>query len=103
MRLNKPLNKILNSETKVKILRLFCSVGGETSGRQVAQLLQASTTTVRVALRDLYEEGVLERKGFGTVHAYGLNPKNWVVAKVLKPMFKTEGDYPSDLWTEFHK
>lgn len=103
MRLNQPLNKILNNETKIKILRFFCSAGGETSGRQIALLLHASTTTVQTALRELYNEGVLDRKSFGKAYAFSLNTNNWVVARVLKPMFKIEGNYPSELWGTIRK
>ena len=103
MRLNQPINRILDSETKVKVLRYLCTAGGETSGRQIAQLLRAPTTTVQVALRGLHDEGVLDRRSFGKAYAFSLNTKNWVVAKVLKPMFKTEGNYPSELWTEISK
>lgn len=98
MHLHAPLNKILNTETKIKALRFFCSAGGEITGRQVAKMLNMSSTPVQAALRDLYNEGVLERKGFGRAFAYQLNRKNWVVDKVLVPMFQEEGAYPQTLW-----
>ena len=101
--MNKPLNKILNSESKVKILRLFCSAGGETSGRQIAKLLKASSTAVQAALRDLYNEGVLERKAFGRAYAYSFNSRNEVVAKVLKPMFEAEACHQKDFWDNMNQ
>ena len=103
MRLNKPLNKILNTETKIKVLRFFCSAGGEITGRQVAKLLKVASTPVQAALRDLYNEGILDRKGFGRAFAYQLNQKNWVVESLLKPLFRSEGEYPSTLWNKIRE
>ena len=98
MRLNKPLNKVLNSETKIKVMRLFCSVGGENTGRQVARLLNVGPSPVQIALADLYNQGALERKSFGKAYAYSLNTKNWLVERVLKPMFRVETEYQAQLW-----
>ncbi len=103
MRLNKPLNKILNTETKIKVLRFFCSAGGETTGRQVAKLLNVASTPVQSALRDLYNEGILDRKGFGRAFAYQLNSKNWGVEKLLKPLFRSEAEYPQTLWNRIQE
>jgi len=98
MRLNNPLNKILNSETKIKTLRLFCSGVGESTGRQIAKLLNVAQSPVQIALADLYNEGILDRKTFGKAFAYGLNSKNWLVETALKPMFRIEKEYQPKLW-----
>jgi predicted nucleotidyltransferase len=97
MRVNTPLNKILNSQTKIRVLRFFCSAGGEITGRQVAKMLQTASTPVQAALRDLFNEGVLDRQGFGRAFAYRLNRQNWVVANILIPMFRQEAEYPKVL------
>ncbi len=103
MRLNKPLNKILNSETKIKVMRLFCSAGGESTGRQVAKLLNVAPSPVQIALADLYNEGIVERKRFGKAYAYSLNAKNWLVERGLKPMFSVEAEYQSYLWAKIRQ
>ena len=103
MRLNNPLNKIMNSETKVKVLRLFCSGVGESTGRQVAKLLNVAQSPVQIALADLYNEGILDRKNFGKAFAYGLNSKNWLVETLLKPMFRIEKEYQPKLWGKIRK
>jgi predicted nucleotidyltransferase len=103
MRLNKPINKILNSETKIKVLRLFCSVGGESTGRQIAKLLKVGPSPVQIALADLYNEGILERKSFGKAYAYSLNSKNWLVESSLKPMFRAEAEYQAQLWAKMRQ
>jgi predicted nucleotidyltransferase len=103
MRLNKPLNKILNSETKIKVLRLFCSGVGESTGRQVAKLLNVAQSPVQIALADLYNEGILDRKSFGKAFAYGLNSRNWLVESSLRPMFRAESEYPEKLWAKIRQ
>lgn len=103
MRLNSPLNKMMNSETKVKVLRLFCSGVGECTGRQIAKLLNVAQSPVQIALAALYNEGVLDRKNFGKAFAYGLNSKNWLVETLLKPMFHIEKEYQSKLWVKIRQ
>lgn len=103
MRINTPLNKILNSETKIRVLRFFCSAGGEITGRQVAKMLKTASTPVQAALRDLFNEGVLDRQGFGRAFAYRLNRQNWVVSRILIPMFQEEGGYPRILQDRIRK
>jgi len=103
VRLNKPLNKLLNSETKIKVMRLFCLVGGESTGRQVAKLLNVGPSPVQIALADLYNEGILERKSFGKAYAYSLNSKNWLVESGLKPMFRVEAEYQAQLWAKIRQ
>lgn len=50
MRVHNPLDKILNNELKVKILRFLCKTGAEWSGRQIAQEIKVSpVSTIRYA------------------------------------------------------
>ena len=42
MRVHDPLDKILNNEVKVKILRFLCKTEAEWSGRQIAQEIKVS-------------------------------------------------------------
>ena len=103
MRLNKPLNKVLNSESKIKVLRLLCSGGGESTGRQIAKLLKVGPSPVQIALADLYNEGIVERKSFGKAYAYSLNTKNWLVKSSLKLMFRAEAEYQVKLWAKIRQ
>lgn len=101
--MNKPLNKILNSETKIKVMRLLCSGVGESTGRQIARLLNVAQSPVQIALADLYNEGILDRKKFGKAFAYGLNSKNWLVESALKPLFRVEAEYQAQLWAKIRQ
>jgi len=57
MRVHDPLNKILNNEVKVKILRFLCRTEAEWSGRQIAQELKVSPAAAHKALRELNKRG----------------------------------------------
>ena len=58
MRLYQALNKVLDSEVKVKTLRLFCRTGGDINGRQLAKLVKVSPMTAHMALKELADEGM---------------------------------------------
>lgn len=89
MRLTNPLDKILNSETKIRILRTFCRSGGELSGRQTAKLVGATPKTAHEALQGLMKEGVLSMKVVGKTHLFHLN-ENRMISSVLKSVFADE-------------
>lgn len=92
MRISNPLDKILNNETKIKILRFLFKTGAQWNGRQIAKEIGASPTTIHKALQDLQEERVLVLHNIGKTHVYSLNQSHMVVVKMLKPLFAKEED-----------
>ena len=90
MRLNSPLDKILNNEIKVRILRIFCQNAGEMSGRQMAKMVGVTPKTAHEILQDLLREGVLIMRAVGKTHLFRLNEDRAVVHEVLKPLFLME-------------
>ncbi len=94
MRLYNPLNRVLGSEVKVKTLRLLCQSGGDINGRQLAKMLKVAPMTAHLALKELADEMVLELRTVGKTHLYSLNTEGWIVKDLLKPLFKSEFDYP---------
>jgi predicted nucleotidyltransferase len=90
MRLNNPLDKILNSEVKVRALRIFCRTGGELSGRQMAKMAGVTPKTAHEILQDLLREGVLVMRAVGKTHLFRLNEERAMVSDVLKPLFSFE-------------
>jgi predicted nucleotidyltransferase len=103
MRFHQPLNSILNSEVKVKILRLLCRSGGDANGRQLAKMIGASPTTAHAALKELADERVLERRSFGKTHVYRLNADAWIVRALLKPLFHEEEAFSENVWRSLAK
>ena len=90
MRIHEPLNEILNSETKVKILRFLYRNDMEWSGRRIAREIQISPATSHKALQELYSEGVLLLRNVGRTYLYQLNENNYVAKELLHPLFKKE-------------
>ncbi len=90
MRLNSPLNKILNSEIKVRVLRILCQASSEMSGRQMAKMAGVTPKTAHEVLQDLLREGVLTMRAVGKTHLFRLNEERAIVHEVLKPLFSLE-------------
>jgi predicted nucleotidyltransferase/predicted DNA-binding transcriptional regulator len=92
MKITKPLNKILDSESKIEILRFLCETGAEWNGRQIAKEIAVTPATAHKALNSLNEEGVLILRNMGKTHVYSLNADNIVVEEMLKPLFLKESE-----------
>jgi predicted nucleotidyltransferase len=91
MRLNNPLDHILDSRTKIVCLRFLCNYPTYITGRQLAQIIKINRTTVSEALNALVYEQIILVRGAGTANIYELNKSNWIVTKLLIPLFKEEG------------
>jgi uncharacterized membrane protein len=59
------LDDVLRNKLKLRILRLFCTTGGEYTGREIAKLTGYSQTYALRALGDLEANGVLFRRDVG--------------------------------------
>lgn len=92
MAIEKTLDNILNSKSKIAIIRLFVSKTGDfkATGREIAKLTHFSPPAAHAALKDLFNQGVLKLENIGRQHIYSLDTNNRVVQKILKPMFKEE-------------
>ena len=90
MKIHNPLDKILNNEIKVRILRQLCKTEEESSGRQIAKEIKISPAACHKALQGLYQQRVLNFKNIGNTYLYSLNNKNIIVDTLIKPAFKQE-------------
>lgn len=90
MKITKPLDNILNTEVKTKILRFLCRTGAEWNGRQIAKEIGVSPKAAHKALNTLNKERVLLLRNMGKTHVYSLNTDNFLVSKLLKPLFLKE-------------
>ena len=90
MRIHQPLNKILNNETKVKVLRFLHGNDIAWSGRRIAREIQISPATCHKALQELYSEGILLLRNVGKTYLYQFNHDNYVAKELLHPLFKKE-------------
>ena len=90
MRLNCPLDKILNSEAKVRALRILCQNMTEMSGRQIAKMVGVTPKTAHEILQGLLREGILAMRPIGKTYLFRLNEERAMVYEVLKPLFLFE-------------
>lgn len=92
MRWKEPLDEILGSRAKVRILRCLWRVDGEAlSGREIARRTGMSHTAVLAALDELETEDVVWPSSDPTGIRYRLNRTNVVTRAGLMPMFELEG------------
>jgi len=98
MRVHDPLDKILNNELKIKILRFLCKTEAEWSGRQIAQEIKVSPAACHKALRELNNEKALLLRSIGRSYLYRLNKENLIISDLLKPLFQRESKIPDDVY-----
>ena len=92
MAIEKSLDNILNSKSKIAVIRLFISktVDFKATGREIAKLARFSAPATHTALKELYNGGILKLDIIGKQHIYRLDGSNRTVKQILKPMFKRE-------------
>ena len=98
MRVHDPLDKILNNELKIKILRFLCKTDAEWSGRQIAQEIKVSPAACHKALRELNNERALLLRSIGRSYLYRLNKQNLIISDLLKPLYEKESKIPDDVY-----
>jgi predicted nucleotidyltransferase len=98
MRVHNPLDKILNNEIKVKILRFLCKTEAEWSGRQIAKEIKVSPAACHKSLRDLNNEGALLLRSIGKSYLYSLNKENLIISDLLKPLYERESKIPDEIY-----
>jgi len=97
MKIHNKLDEILNQKSKVKILRFLFSEKDESTGRGVAGSINMSASTTYEALQEMVKSGILSVRKKGSSKLYQLNDKNYVVKKLLLPLFKKEQSVYSDV------
>lgn len=96
----KPLDYILNTGSKLKIIRLFISRRQDfmASGREVARLIGLTPPAAHAALKELYNHDILKREIIGKQHIYKLNFNNRIVRNILLPAFNKEQAIKEDIF-----
>ena len=99
MAIEKVLDNILNTNSKVRIIRLFISKREDfiAAGREIARLTDISAPAAHATLKDLCNLDVLSRKIIGKQHLYKLNINSRIVKNILIPAFKKELSVKKDV------
>ena len=90
MKFTKPLDEILNTEVKIRILRFLCRTNAQWNGSQIAKEIKITPAATHTALRALQKEGVLTLQNMGKTHVYSLKEDSFLVSDLLKPLFAKE-------------
>jgi len=99
MIMDKTLDNILNTNHKVKIIRLFISKREDfiSTGREIARMIDVTAPTAHTALKELYSQDILKRNIISGHHLYKLNTANRTVKNILIPAFKKELAFKKDI------
>jgi predicted nucleotidyltransferase len=85
-----PLDAILTSRSKVRLLRVMISTDQPLSGREAARLARVARVPAARSLDDLVTLRVLHRQTTAAQHLYTLNRENFLVEHGLQPLYGTE-------------
>lgn len=99
MRINEKLDGILDTATKVRIVRLFSSRTADfmAGGREVARQIGVSAPAAHAALKELCDRGILSRRIAGRQHLYSMDRGSRLVKDILMPAFKKETSAKKDI------
>ena len=90
MKITRPLDNILSTEAKTKILRFLCRTSAEWNGSQIAKEIGMTPAASHSALNELVREGVILMRNMGNTHVYTLNEDSYIISDLLKPLFSKE-------------
>jgi len=90
MKYSKALDDLLGQKSKLKILRHLSNTKMEMSGRQIASEIGMSPWVCHQALKELSAQGAVLMRNVGNTHLFRINERNYLVAKVLMPLFEAE-------------
>lgn len=102
MKFHNPLDDILNTPVRIRLLRLLCRTRSDFTGRELARFIGYSHTHTLSALGELEADGLVTRRHVGNAYLFSVNIDNAIVSRVLIPAFKVESHLISDLADRFY-
>jgi len=90
MKIHNKLDEILKHVSKIKILRFLFTEKDEHTGRAIAKGIRMSPSSTYNTLQGMKKEGLISAKKKGNAILYRLQENNYVVKKLLAPLFKKE-------------
>lgn len=87
-----PLDRVLSSASKVRLLRVLYHTGAPLSGREAAASAGVGVNPAQRALAELVALGVVRREDASSQHLYTLNRGSFLVQRSLAPLFQGEED-----------
>lgn len=84
------LEHLLANRSKIRVLRLLLENHRELSGREMSRLTGLDHKTCNKTLKEFCLLGVVRMAQANHSNLYRLNPKNYLVTKVILPLFEIE-------------
>jgi len=91
------LDEALRRGSKIKILRFLFEAKDEHTGRAIAKAIGMSASSVYLTLQKMKEEKIITARRKGNAILYKLQEDNYVVKKLLEPLFNKEKAVYSDI------
>jgi len=92
------INEIIDSPSKLAILRVFASRKGlKATGREIAKLSGYSVPSTHESLKGLHSRHILNLEIIGKQHIYTLNEEDRIVKKIIRPLFEAEGSVKDEI------
>lgn len=95
-----PLDLILSSSSKLRLLRALHGTRAPMSGREAAAAAGVAVQPAQRALADLVAVGVVQRQDTRSQHLYTLNRENVLVQGALGPLFQAEAARVGDVFRD---
>lgn len=95
-----PLDLILSSTSKVRLLRALHGTRTPMSGREAAQAAGVAVQPAQRALAELVTLGVVHRDDTRSQHLYTLNRDGVLVQRALEPLFQAEAARVADVFRD---
>ena len=97
MRIHDKLDEILKQGSKIKILRFLFAENDEHTGRSIAKGIGMSPSCTYTTLQVMGREGLVSARKKGSAILYKLQEGNYVVKKLVAPMFQKEKSLYNDI------
>jgi predicted nucleotidyltransferase len=98
-----PLDRILSSEVRVRVLRVLADAQAAVSGREAARLARAGRSMTQHVLREFVELAIVSVETTPAQHLYRLNEEHRLVRDGLVPLFRAERQRVVDLFEELRR
>lgn len=85
-----PLNDILGTQSKVRVLRELATREDAVTGREAGRLADLSPRSAQQALSALHGMGIVRRQEGGRSYLYRLNRQHYLVQHALEKLFRAE-------------
>ena len=94
-----PLDQIMSSAGKVRLLRALSATAAPVSGREAADAAGIAVQPAQRALAELVTMGVVRREQTRSQHLYTLNRENYLVQSIT-PLFRVEEERVARVFDE---